>query len=366
MSILFEETSIGAMRLANRFVRSATYESRAAEDGGCTPELAEFIAETARGGAGLVITGHAYVMKNGKAGPGQTGVYGDELIPGLKQVAEKVHEAGGKVALQLSHAGGNTRPEWISGPMLAPSTFRSLHGEMAGQMSAAEIEETIEAFVRAGVRARAAGFDAVQLHASHAQLLHQFISPFWNRRTDAYGGSTEKRLRAVAEICGGLRRELGAGFPVLVKLSSGDFMEGGLEVVESARIAKRLCEAGTSAIEVTGGSRYPGAVPHIRSGIVSEKDEAYFAENALRIKAQIDAPLILVGGIRSFGVAESLVERGVADCIAMCRPFICEPHIVKRWKSGDRSRARCVSDNRCFFESYRAPPLRCLRGDGIA
>ena len=352
--------------MTNRFVRSATYESRAAEDGRCTPELANFIGEVACGGVGLVITGHAYVLKNGKAGPGQTGIYSDDLVPDLRQVPQKVHEYSGKVALQLSHAGGNTRPEWISGPMLAPSHFKSMHGEMARQMDVSEIEEVIEAFIRAGVRAESAGFDAVQLHASHGQLLHQFISPFWNRRSDAYGGSPEKRLRVIAEVCGGLRRELGESFPILVKLSSEDFMEGGLDVRESAWIAKRFCELGVDAIEVTGGSRYPGAVSHIRSGISSEKDEAYFAENALKIKEQISVPLILVGGIRSFDVAESLVERGVADCIAMCRPFICEPHLVNRWKLGDLSRAHCISDNRCFFESYKKPPLRCMKAESVA
>ncbi len=143
-------------------------------------------------------------------------------------------------------------------------------------------------------------------------------------------------------------------------------MEGGLGAPESARIAQRLCESGVCAIEVTGGSRYPGAVTHIRPGIISREDEAYFAENAREIKARINVPLILVGGIRSFDIAESLVTREVADCIAMCRPFICEPHLVNRWKSGDRSRARCVSDNRCFFESYKNPPLRCMKAGSVA
>lgn len=351
------------MNLSNRFVRSATYESRAAEDGRCTPELANFMAEVAKGGTGLVITGHAYVLKNGKAGPGQTGIYSDDLVPDLRMIPQRVHEHGSSVALQLSHAGGNTRPDWLSGPMLAPSEFRSLHGEKGRAMSASEINEVIDAFVLAGLRAKQAGFDAVELHASHGQLLHQFISPFWNRRTDAYGGNPEKRSRVLAEICSGLRKVLGEGYPIIVKLSSEDFMDGGLKVEDSAWIARHLCAAGISAIEVTGGSRYPGDIPHIRSNIASEKDEAYFAGNALKIRKQVAVPIILVGGIRSFDVAERLVKNGSADCIAMCRPFICEPYLVNRWKSGDRSRARCVSDNRCFFESYKTPPLRCMKND---
>ena len=365
MSILFEKISIGEMSLANRFVRSATYESRATEDGGCTPELVDFIGEVARGGVGLVITGHAYVLQNGKAGPGQTGVYSDDLVPELGRIPEKVHEHGGKVVLQISHAGGNTRPEWISGVPSAPSEFKSTYGDTTRQMEISEVREVIEAFVRAGVRAKRAGFDGVELHASHAQLLHQFISPFWNRRRDDYGGDPERRVKVIEEICAGLRREVGEGFPILVKLSSADFMEGGLEVEEAAWIAGRLCASGVAAIEVTGGSRYPGAVTHIRTDIRSEKDEAYFAENAGRIKEQINVPLILVGGIRSFSIADSLVETGVADCVAMSRPFICEPHLVNRWKSGDRSRARCISDNRCFFESYKKPPLRCMMADKL-
>ncbi|MEN6438605.1 MAG: NADH:flavin oxidoreductase [Syntrophobacter sp.] len=363
MSVLFENISIGAMSLANRFVRAATYESRADDNGGSTVELEDFLAEVAAGGTGLIITGHAYVLRNGKAGPGQTGIYSDDLVPGLRRIPERVHEHGSMVALQLSHAGANSRPEKPSGPLLAPSEFRGMHGEMARQMSESEITGIIDAFIIAGARARQAGFDAVELHASHGQLLHQFISPFWNRRTDAYGGNPEKRSRVLTEICARMRYALGADYPIIVKLSSEDFMDGGLKIDESAWIAGRLCEAGVSAIEVTGGSRYPGDVPHIRPDIASEMDEAYFAENASRIKEQINVPLILVGGIRSFDVAEGLVKSGRADLIAMCRPLIREPRLINRWKSGDRSKARCKSDNRCFFESFKRPPLRCIMAE---
>ncbi len=358
MSPLFEKTIIKEMHLKNRFVRSATWEARATPEGWCTDDLIDFTLELAKGGVGLIIMGHAYVLPSGKGTPRQTGIYLNEFVDDLKRIPPGVHRHGSKVALQISHAGGHTKSEWISGSMVAPTTFKNMYAEIAREMSISEIQEIIEAFGDAGKRAKDAGFDAVQIHAAHAYLVNQFLSPTWNHRTDSYGGSTENRARFLFEIYGAIRKRVGGNFPVFVKLTSGDFIKNGFTIDESIWVAKRLSDMGIDAIEVSGGSRYSGS-GHIHTNIKSEKYEAYFAENARKIKEEIDVPVILVGGVRSWEVAEKIVEGQKADYIAMSRPFICEPGLVNRWKSGDLSKSRCISDNRCLGPAYEGMEVCC-------
>jgi 2,4-dienoyl-CoA reductase-like NADH-dependent reductase (Old Yellow Enzyme family) len=361
MSILFQETVINGMKLKNRFVRSATWEVRATEDGRCTDELVDFTTNLAEGGIGLIVMGHAYILPNGKGGPFQTGIYTDDFVDDLMKIPERVHRYGSKVALQISHAGGHTKPEWAMGRMIAPSPFESFHGGISEEMTGNDIQEIIDAFANAGKRAKDAGFDAVQFHCSHAYLLNQFLSPVWNKRRDSYGGPIENRARILFESLKLLREKVGGNFPILIKLTSDDFVEGGFTLEEAVWVARKLCDMGMDGIEVSGGSRYStsGLIPHIRTKIKDRKEEAYFAANALRIKKEVNVPITLVGGIRSFDVAEETVQTGGADYIAMCRPFIFEPHLVNRWKSGDRTKSKCLSDNLCFGPAYKGVGMWC-------
>ncbi|MEJ2364625.1 MAG: NADH:flavin oxidoreductase [Deltaproteobacteria bacterium] len=360
MSILFAENLINRLHLKNRFVRSATYEAMAKPDGACSDALSRCLTGLARGGVGLIITGYAYVHKSGKASPLQMAIDRDDVVPAMRQLTGQVHKYGGKVALQLSHAGGHTRAQWSLEPLLAPSPFKNLYGETTRELSRLEISEIGDAFVKGGKRAQRAGFDAIQLHAAHGLLFNQFLSPAWNKRSDIYGGSLENRARFLLETCSRLRQSLGRDYPILVKLNSEDFMEKGFTLDEAVWVSERLGDVGVDAIEVSGGSRYSGAKTHIRSNISEAGDEAYFADNARRIKVATRLLVMLVGGIRSFDLAEKLVQAGTADYISMSRPLIREPDLINRWKSGDKSKAKCISDNGCFVEVFRGEPLRCI------
>jgi 2,4-dienoyl-CoA reductase-like NADH-dependent reductase (Old Yellow Enzyme family) len=359
VSVLFEKTILNGMPLNNRFVRSATWEARATEEGGCTPELLEFTVDLARGGVGLVIMGHAFVLPNGKATPRQTGIYTDDFIDELSRISPQVHCHGSKVALQISHSGVHTRHEWSHKPLVGPSPFKNLFDETAKEMTISEIKETITAYGAAARRAKQAGFDAVEIHGAHGYLVNQFLSPFWNKREDAYGGNIEHRARFLFEVYDAIRSEVGEGFPVLIKLSSGDMMENGFTIDEAVWVAENLVARGIDAIEVSGGSRYSKA-DHVRQGIAREDQEAYFAPRAARIKEAVDVPVILVGGIRSFKVAEQITGKGTADYVALSRPLICEPHLVSQWKSGDHSRSLCRSDNLCLEPGYQGEPIFCV------
>jgi 2,4-dienoyl-CoA reductase-like NADH-dependent reductase (Old Yellow Enzyme family) len=360
MSVLFEPIQLGAVKIRNRFVRSATWEARAAQDDGrCTRELVDFTVELARGQVGLIIMGHAFVLENGRATPRQTGLHRDDLTRPLSQIPQEVHLHGSRVAIQLSHSGGNTRSGWICGPLKSPSPYRNIFGEETQEMTPSDISITTEAFGNAARRAKEAGFDAVQIHAAHGYLVNQFLSPIWNRRGDSYGGSLPNRARFLLETCEAVRAQVGKSFTLIVKIPSSDYIPGGFTLEDSIWVARELEHIGVDAIEVSGGSRYSPTVFHVQPHIRAGRNEAIFSDAAREIRRHLHIPVILVGGIRSFTLAEDLVRGSTADLVAMCRPFVREPHLVRRWEGGDLSPSQCLSDNLCLDPPYRGNPVQC-------
>ncbi len=360
MSKLFETSEINGMTLANRFVRSATWEGMAEADGTCTANLIDLMAELTAGGVGLIITGHAYVDPRGQAGPWQLGIYRDDLIPGLTRMTETVHAGGGKMVAQLAHAGLYADADLTGRAPLAPSAVSGFTKAEPQEMSAGEIEQVVESFSSAAGRAKAAGFDGVQIHAAHGYLLSQFLSPAFNRRQDKYGGGVENRAEIVLEVLKGTRLSVGRDYPVLIKMNTGDFLESGLVLDDALKIGVMLEKAGIDAIELSGGTGASGKLRPVRMGIKSEDREAYFKEAAVAFRRQVKLPLILVGGIRSFHIAEQIVNDGVVDYISMSRPLIREPGLINRWKSGDHRKSTCLSDNRCFVPIRQGEGVYCL------
>jgi 2,4-dienoyl-CoA reductase-like NADH-dependent reductase (Old Yellow Enzyme family) len=362
MSKLYEQTSIKSLSLANRFVRSAAWEGMAETDGSCSPKLIDLMVKLAEGGVGLIITGHAYVSREGQAGPWQMGVHCETMLPGLSLMTDAVHRAGGKIALQLAHAGCYALPQITTMEAVGPSASVPDKTPVCRELSREEIRIICDAFGKAALRAKSAGFDGVQIHAAHGYLLSEFLSPYFNRRTDEYGGCIENRARFVLEVLRSIRTEVGEDFPVLIKLNSEDFIDGGLSVNEMLCVAAMLEAAGIDAVEMSGGTLYAsGDYSSIRTGDpATPHHEGYYREAATLFKEKIGVPLLLVGGIRSFGVAEELVDKGVADYISLCRPLIREPGLVGRWRDGDRRRATCLSENACFGPLLKGEGLFCV------
>jgi len=368
MSKLFENTSINSVTLKNRFVRSATFEGMAGvDDGVCTPRLIDLTAELAKGGVGLIITGYAYISQQGKARGGQLGVHRDELIPGLVQMAEAVHKEGGKIAMQIAHAGCNSFASPPGEKTLGPSPMEMPQGCSCRAMTKQEISQAIEDFKRAAVRAEKSGFDGVQLHAAHGYLLSQFLSPFYNKRTDEYGGSVDNRARIVVAVLRGVKSVVGEKFAVLIKLNSDDFLDGGFTRTEMVQVAAMLEKEGIDAIEISGGTHLsPKEYSFSRAtGVVSEDEEVYYLDAAKLYKQRIKVPLMLVGGIRSYPVAEQLVNDGLADYVSLCRPLIREPHLIRRWQSADTSRANCISCNQCFSPARSGEGVHCVAAEKL-
>ena len=310
MSELFEKTAINGMRLENRFVRSATWEGMATETGAVTPRLVDCMVNLADGGVGLIISGHAYVDRAGQAGPWQLGAYSDDLIPGLSKMTGAVHGAGGKILLQLAHAGFFANAKLTGQSPLAVSWVEGLAKAPREELTEAGIEVIVAAFGAAAARAKTAGFDGVQIHAAHGYLLSQFVSPAFNRRGDTFGGSVENRARALMAVVDAVQNAVGPDFPVLVKMNCADFIDGGLGPDDAVEVARMLVEAGIDAIEVSGGVLTGGKLSPSRMGIHRPEKEAYFQQEARAIKEATGIPLILVGGNRSIAVAEKTGQRG--------------------------------------------------------
>jgi 2,4-dienoyl-CoA reductase-like NADH-dependent reductase (Old Yellow Enzyme family) len=360
MSKIFDITKLNDMTLQNRFVRSATAEGMATEQGEATPRLIDLMAELAEGGVGLIITGHAYVAKRGQATPGQLGICDDKLIPDLRAMVDAVHKRDGKIVAQLAHSGMLAIPKLIDSAPLAPSAIDGSSEGPLQEMTLGDIRATVDAFGKAAGRACEAGFDGVEIHAAHSYLLSQFLSPAFNHRRDDYGGPIENRARILLEIVETIRRRVGKNYPLLIKMNCRDFLEGGLELEDSIQAGTMLKQAGIDAIEVSGGTFISGDLMPVRTGIVTEEDEAYFRAEARTFKQRIDIPIILVGGIRSFPIAEKIIEEHSADYISMCRPFIREPGLINRWRSGELSKATCLSDSKCLRPALAGKGVYCV------
>ena len=360
MPSLFTPTRIKTLALPNRFIRSATWEGMAAENGDCTTDLITLMEVLAGSSVGLIISGHTYVSPAGQATPGQLGADHDGRIEGLGQMTAAVHRQGGRIILQLAHGGLRADAKLSNKMPMGPSIVKSLLGFPHREMTVEDIRQTIDAFGQAARRAQTAGFDGVQIHAAHGYLLSQFLSPAFNLRDDDYGGNLNNRVRFLLEVVSSIRKTVGPQFPIFVKINSEDFLQRGLTLEDSLKIGAALDGAGVDAIEVSGGTISSGKYVPFRKEITFERDQAYFRRAAKILKSNIQAPVILIGGIRSYLLAERLVAEGYTDYISLSRPLIREPQLIARWKSGNLRKATCVSCNGCLGAARSGQGIYCI------
>ena len=360
MNTLFEKTVINKLELPNRFVRSATWMGMGEDDGQTTQKLIKTMTNLADGNVGLIISGHLNITPEGKASLLQAGIYDNKHIPGLKEMTNAVHKHSGKIIAQLAHAGTFAIDELIDEKPFAVSVFDGLSESLRKELNTLEINILIEAFAKAALRAKNSGFDGIQLHSAHGYLLSQFLSPFYNKRTDEYGGNIQNRTRIHLEIYKAIREKVGPDYPILIKMNCQDFTETGLTQNDSIQAAKIFSNAGFDAIELSGGLLSNIKMSPCRIKINTTEKEAYFQKEAILIKKEIDIPMILVGGIRSFQVAEKLINNNIADYISMCRPFIREPNLIDRWKNGNLKKAECSSENLCFKPGHNGEGVYCV------
>ncbi|MBN2025647.1 MAG: NADH:flavin oxidoreductase [Actinobacteria bacterium] len=387
MSILFSPVRLGDLEIKNRFVHSGTTESMAQESGEVTEALLGRYEKLARGGVGLIMPGAMYVQPSGKHFRLATGIHSDDMIPGLRNLVGAVHAQGGKIVFQLNHAGRQTVKAIIGQKPMGPSAYKRDPAYLVKprEMTEEDIRETIHAFGRAAGRAAAAGADGVQIHAAHGYLINQFLSPFFNARSDSWGGSNENRFRFLAETYKEVKANLPAEMAVLVKLNTNDFTpRDGVTPPLAAKYAGWLQQLGIDGVEVSQGSIY-GMMNVMRGGIPVKEmlesqaawkrpaawfllkgmqgkfdlEEAYNLAAAKVVKPALEGvPLILVGGMRRASHMEEVLQDGHADLISLSRPLIREPDLVNKFEEG-KEEASCVSCNKCFAAMIADKPVRC-------
>ena len=359
---LFTPISIGRLQLANRFVMAPMTTNFAAADGSVTPELCEYLGLRGRGGFGLIVTENIGVHPSGRVMPRMVMAHEERFVPGLRQLVETVHATGARIQGQISHCGRQGRSKFTGRPLVAPSPIACpLNREVPHELTLDEIEELERAFVRAAVRVRDAGFDAVEIHAAHGYLVSEFLSAYSNKRGDRYGGALGNRMRFVLRVVDGIRRETGAHFPLTVRLSADEFVTGGITLPESTRIAKALESHGVDAISVSVGVYETFNT----QSMVTGEPEGRWLTLAGDIKSAIGIPVLGVGRVKRPEVAEQAIADGLVDLACFGRAAIADPDIPNKVARGEMHRIRwCLACNVCLGRSAR-PETICPVNPGV-
>jgi len=347
MSKLFEPLKIGKLEIPNRIVRSATYYALSDQNGFISEKSIVLMKTLADAEIGLIITGYAFVLKNGQVFPDMNGIDADTHIPLYQKMTRAVHERNGKIVMQIVHGGAESvYAAEGTGDYVAVSLTDAQpdYGSPPRVLTEDDIQIIIEAFGQSARRVQESGFDGVQIHGAHGYLVSEFLSPTTNHRKDKWGGSLENRMRFLIEIIRAIKRNVTNDFPVMIKLGCQDYLQGneGLTIEEGQKIAQAIEKEGIALIEISHG-RVGKAFEKKEIKIKSSEDEAYMLETAKAIRSKVSIPLCLVGGMRSLPVLEDIIDNGITDCISICRPFIREPEFVKLLKSKKKTRSDCIS-----------------------
>lgn len=250
---LLEHAVIAGMPVRNRILRSATWEALADAKGYMSEKQYRIYDQLAKNEVGLICTGYARVDGEDRPNAGMMGIYDDAFIPQYQELTRRVHAYGSKIMMQIAYGGTKTTFEREGRTIFSPSAVPERKtGTVGVAMSPADIRHLIDEYAQAAKRVRDSGFDAVEIHGGHSYLLNQFLSPYYNRRSDAYGGSPANRYRIVGDIIAAIRKAVGMHFPIWIKITCSDFFEGGLTFAESLDICRRLQQ---SAIDAKKGAK---------------------------------------------------------------------------------------------------------------
>lgn len=313
MSYLLEPLQVGTLRLNNRLVMPPMATAKAESDGKVSQDILDYYKEKSEGGhVSLIIIEHSFVTPEGKASKNQLSVSDDNMIEGLRKLADIIHQNGSKAIMQLNHAGSAAEKEVIGTMPVGPSAvINPRKGNVPRELTDKEIDDIIQAFYDAARRTKEAGFDGVEIHSAHGYLLNQFFSPLTNKRKDEYGGSIHNRIRIHLKVIEAVRSAVGNDFPILLRLGASDYMEGGSTIEDSQIAAKEFEKAGIDILDISGG--FCGYV------VLGRTEQGYFAQLSESTKKVISIPVILTGGITEVKAAEQLLADGKADLIGVGR-----------------------------------------------
>jgi 2,4-dienoyl-CoA reductase-like NADH-dependent reductase (Old Yellow Enzyme family) len=353
---LFSPVSIGTMKLNNRIVMPPMATNFATAEGYPTDRLIAYYQERAKGGVGYLNTEHTGIIRQGKASANMLMISSDDHIAPLKHLVDAVHAVSGKIVVQINHAGRQTSSAVTGMPIVAPSPLPVTSvAETPRELTIPEIEGIVEAFAAAAERVKKAGADGVELHMAHGYLLCAFLSPFSNRRTDAYGGDLTGRTRCPIEVLRAVRRRVGPDYPIICRLSGDEYVEGGLKIDQTCRIARLLEQNGADALHISACNATSGYLNHPPYYV----EECVFVPLAEAVKAVVHIPVITVGRIKDPVTADRIIREGKADLVSMGRALIADPHLPAKALAGRFDEITpCISCNRCVLY-FRKGGMRC-------
>jgi len=346
VAALFEPIKIGDAELRNRIVMAPMGTGFATRDGFVTERMIAYYTERAKGGAGMITVEASCVDSPvGRLGPHDLLVDDDKFIPGLQRLAEAIKAEGAVASLQLAHGGRYSR-SYITGTQpVAPSPIPSRYTkETPRELTTEEVEAIINKFADAALRAKRAGFDAVELMGSTGYLISQFLSSLTNKRTDRFGGDAAARATFVVEIIQRMREKVGNKFPISFKFSVNEYLPGGNSVKDSKIIAKRAEEAGASIIHAWAGW-HESPIPMLPMSV----ERGAFVHLAEAMKEAVSIPVTTVGRINDVKLAANIIKEGRADLVAMGRAFLADPYFPNKAREGRFDEIRmCIGCCRCF------------------
>ena len=330
---LFQPITINGMIVKNRLVMPPMGTNFANPDHSVSEKYKRYFEARARGGIGAIVVEYSCVHENGLSAPFQMGVFSDQHIKGMSELADIAHKYGVKVGMQIQH--GGIQAGCASGQPLGPS---ALNG--AREMTLDEIRMIVQAFGDAARRVKEAGMDFVEIHGASGYLVNQFMSPFYNKRTDEYGGSLDGFMKFPLEVYQAVRNAVGPDFPVTFRTAGDEHVQGGCSIEDRIEMIRRLADAGIDAVHVAGGILE--SIPYV---IAPESVEAgYNLDATEKIKAAVHIPVVAVGRLHDPAYADRIIETGKADMIALGRAMIVDPEYPNKIASGRENEIR-----RCIY-----------------
>lgn len=333
MKNLFDEVSLGGLKLKNRFARSATWLALASEDGRISGEFIAAHKALCDGGVGALITEFTRTNKRDAPFENMPSLADDAFVEDFIPLCEYARSRGVAIFAQIGQNAGDMRGD------------NTLMDRDVNSATIPEIKDMICEFAGAAKRAELAGFNGVQLHAAHGFLLSRFLSSAFNGRRDRYGKALKNRCAVILEIMDAVRKSCSPDFCILAKVNASAL---GLSEDESLQACEILDENGIDAVEVSGDDT---SRKNVRPG----EGESYFKDFAARLACGVKAPVILVGGNRSLESMGAILNSSNIEMFSLSRPLIREPDLIKRWQLGDTAPAKCISCNACF----KTPGHKC-------
>lgn len=349
MKLAFTPYAIKSLCCKNRLMRSATWEAKATENGHMTSALYKVYEMLAKNEAGLICTGMTRITEEECANEKMLGIYDDSFMEEYKHLTQMVHSHGAKIMMQVAYGGTKTTYKTENRNIFAPSDVpEKITGTQGVSMMQSDIAYVVQSHGQAARRVKEAGFDAIELHAAHFYLLNQFLSPYYNRRTDQYGGGLENRVRFLKECYEEVRKVVGQDFPIFVKLPCSDFMEGGFTFSEFRQVCQWMDSWGVDAVEITGNNytQCGSLIGKVLEGHAIQKD-GYFAEFAKALPQPEHMHIFVTGGFCTLESIENLLTHEKITGIGIARPFFTEPDLAVQWKENDKKQVKCIRCGRC-------------------